>query len=288
LHKLNAYHVRDFYSQLAKDRLSPSVRQHIHDFLNSALRDAERMIENYRSPMGAIDRPKGGRLTDPEVWERNEVQRFLHLVRGHRFYGFFYFTLTQGLRIGEVLALKWSDLKDNILEVQRTVTLDDGKITVGPPKTERGYRTLYLKRDALDVLKRRREQQRLERDVAASWESSDYIFSTNIGTLTYPNNVRRLYKLVLAKLLVADFFWNIVCLKAGYWHLFKPHIGLRYIRIHDQRHTYITTARDKGIDLEVVADRAGQDPRVTASIYSHVTEARKKKAALSGDELYGP
>jgi integrase len=286
LHKLTAYHVRDFYSQLTKERLSPSVRQHIHDFLKSALRDAERMIENYRSPMGAIDRPKGGRLKDPEVWEQLEVQRFLNVIGGHRFYGFFYFTLTQGLRIGEVLALKWSDLKENVLQIQRTVTLDEGKITVGPPKTERGYRTLYLKQDALDVLKQRREEQRLERDLAPSWESSDYIFSTKVGTLTYPNNVRRLYKLVLAKLFFYDFFWNVICLKAGYWQLFKHYIGLRYIRIHDQRHTYITTARDKGIDLEVVADRAGQDPRVTASVYSHVTEARKKKAALSGDELY--
>jgi integrase len=286
LHKLNAYHIRDFYAQLVRERLSPSVRQHVHDFFKSALRDAERMIENYRSPMGAIDRPKGGRLTDPEVWEQLEVQRFLSVMQGHRFYSFFYLTLTQGLRIGEALGLKWSDVRGNTLQIDRTTTLDEGKITIGPPKTERGYRTLYLTQDALDVLQKRRDEQRLERDVAPSWESSDYIFSTKLGTLTYNNNVRRLYKLVLKKILMADLIWNIFCAKAGYWHLFKPSIGLRYIRIHDQRHTYITTARDKGVDLEVVANRAGQDPKVTASIYSHVTESRKKKAALSGDELY--
>lgn len=286
LHKLTAYHIRDLYTQLLKEKLSPSVRQHLHDFLKSALHDAERMIEGYRSPMAAIDRPKGGRVKDPEVWELEEVKRFLTVVRQHRLYGFFYFTLTQGLRIGEALALKWSDLKDNVLHIQRTLTREDAKITLGPPKTKRGYRTLYLTQDALEVLRERRQQQRLERDLAKRWESSDFVFSSTVGTLTYPDNVRRLYRLVLNQLFFSDFIWNVVCFKTGYGQHMKPTLGLRYIRIHDQRHTYITTARDRGLDLEVVADRAGQDPRVTASIYSHVTESRKKKAALSGDDLY--
>jgi integrase len=138
LHKLTAYHIRDLYTRLLKEKLSPSTRQHLHDFLKSALHDAERMIEGYRSPMTAIDRPKGGRVKDPEVWEMEEVKRFLTAVRQHRLYGFFYFTLTQGLRIGEALALKWSDLKDNVLHVQRTITKEDGKVTLGPPKTKRG------------------------------------------------------------------------------------------------------------------------------------------------------
>jgi integrase len=286
LHKLTAYHIRDLYAKLIREKLSPSTRQHLHDFLKGALHDAERMIEGYRSPMTAIDRPKGGRVKDPEVWEHEEVKRFLTAVRHHRLYGFFYFTLTQGLRIGETLALKWSDLKDNALRIQRTLTRDDGKITLGPPKTKRGYRTLYLTEDTLEVLRERRQQQKLERNLAKTWGSSDFIFSSTVGTLTYPDNVRRLYRLVLDHLFFSDFVWNVVCFKAGYWYLLKPTLGLRYIRIHDQRHTYITTARDRGIDLEVVADRAGQDPRVTASIYSHITESRKKKAALSADDLY--
>jgi integrase len=71
------------------------------------------------------------------------------------------------------------------------------------------------------------------------------------------------------------------------WQLIKPTLGIRYIRLHDHRHTYITTARDKGIDLEVLAHRVGQDPMVTASIYSHIIESRQKSAARSSDELYG-
>lgn len=57
LHKLTAHHIREFYAKLVEANLSPSVRQHIHHFLSSALADAERLFEDFRSPMGAVDRP---------------------------------------------------------------------------------------------------------------------------------------------------------------------------------------------------------------------------------------
>jgi integrase len=288
LHKLTVHQIRDFYKQLVQQHLSPSTRQHIHDLLKGALQDAERVLEGYKSPMYAVDRPTGGRVKDPEVWEPASVVRFLEAVRSHRFYGVFYFTLTQGLRIGEVLGLRWSDLTGNALSIERTVTLDEGKNVVGPPKTERGYRTLYLTDDAMTVLSERRTQQMEERREANRWESSTYIFSTTVGTITSTHNVRRVYYSVFTYLQFVDFVWNTLCCRARWWHLFKPELGIPYIRIHGQRHTYITTVRDRGVDLEVVANRAGQDPKVTASIYSHVTEARKKKAALSAQDLYLP
>jgi integrase len=286
LHDLKAYHVRDFYAQLAKAKLSPATRQHVHDLLKGALRDAERMLDGYQSPMSAIDRPKGGRVRDPEVWSPEEVLRFLRAVRHNRLYGVFYFMLTQGLRIGEVLGLRWSDLQGDKLSVERTIVYDDGKVSVGPPKTKRGYRALYLKDDSLAVLRERREVQEKERELAKSWGSSTYIFSSTAGTLVSRENVRRVYKNTLVKLFFMDFLWNVVCFRLKLWHLFKPTLGIRYIRLHDHRHTYITTARDKGIDLEVLAHRVGQDPMVTASIYSHIVESRQKSAARSGEELY--
>jgi integrase len=286
LHKLTVSQIRDFYAQLVKQKLSPATRQHIHHLLKGALHDAEWVIEGYRSPMSAVDRPKGGRINDPEVWSPQEVLRFLEAVRQHRLYGVFYFMLTQGLRIGEVLGLKWSDLRGNKLSIERTIVYDQGKVSIGPPKTKRGYRTLYLKDDSLAVLRERREAQEKERTSAKSWRSSDYIFSSTTGTLLSRENVRRIYKTTLVKLFFIDFVWNTICFNLKLWHLVKPAFGIRYIRLHDHRHTYITTARDKGIDLEVLAHRVGQDPMVTASLYSHIVESRQRGAARSSDELY--
>jgi hypothetical protein len=93
--------------------------------------------------------------------------------------------------------------------------------------------SLYLTADALAVLKERREHQVQERRVAKSWDSSDYIFSTTVSTLTFTNNVRRVYRSVFTCLTFVDFFLNCLCLQAGYWHLFKPQLSIPYIRIHD-------------------------------------------------------
>jgi integrase len=64
----------------------------------------------------------------------------------------FYFALTQGLGIGEMLRLRWSNLTGNALDIERDLTLGEAKNVVGTPKTERGYRRLYLKEDAVAVL----------------------------------------------------------------------------------------------------------------------------------------
>ena len=61
--------------------------------------------------------------------------------------------------------------------------------------------------------------------------------------------------------------------------------GVPRIRLHDLRHTYITLARDTGLDVEVVADRVGHDVRMTTAIYSQVTDNRKRKAARDLEDL---
>jgi hypothetical protein len=69
----------------------------------------------------------------------------------------------------------------------------------------------------------------------------------------------------------------------------QPHEVVRFlsaVRHHDQRYTYITTARDKGTNLEVLANWVGQDLKITADIYSHVIELRQRRAARTGQKLY--
>ena len=261
LAKLTPLHVRTFYSKLIDAGLSPSVRQHVHHFLKGAVREALRMEIVGRNVLELIDTPRGGAVVEATAWEPDEVRAFIAAAKDDRLYGVFYLMLSQGLRIGEVLALRWSDLEGNKLTISRTVNFIDNAPTFGPTKTQRGNRTLYLSSDVLEVLSERRIRQWQERDVEKRYQVNDLIFSSTVGTVMSPNNVRRTYRNLIQK------------------------AGVRRIRIHDHRHTYITLARDAGVDAEVVAQRAGQDVRVTLGIYSKVTEERKRKAALSLNEL---
>ncbi|MEM7735538.1 MAG: site-specific integrase [Deinococcota bacterium] len=261
LHKFQALQIKRFYSKLAQQGLSPSVRQHIHHFLKAALREALKLELIEKNPIDVIDTPKGGRLVHPQVWRPDEVKQFLNTARNDRLYGLFYCLLALGTRIGELIALKWSDLDGDKLHIERTAGIVAGKLVIGTPKTRRSIRSLYLSPDVLEVLAQQRETQALERSVASSWTDNQLIFATSVGTYPDTHNVRRSFRRLIKAADVPN------------------------IRIHDLRHTYITLARDAGIDAEVVADRVGQDVRVTMQIYSQVTEDRKRKAARNLEDL---
>lgn len=259
LRKLTPLQVRGLYGELAN--LSPSVRQHLHDFFNGAMKDALRLGLMDKNPLTLVDRPKGGSLGEPRVWTPEEAHRFLEVVKEHRLYPAFYLLLALGLRIGELLALRWSDWEGDKLHIRRTASIINNKPVFGPPKTERSRRTLYLSADVVSVLEQRRLDKRRERETARQWTETELIFTSAVGTVINPNNFRRTFKGLISKAQVTK------------------------IRVHDSRYTWVTLLRDAGVDAEVVAERAGHDVRMTMAIYSKVTEDRKRKAAIGLDEL---
>lgn len=261
LGKLSALQVRDFYSELQAASLSPSVRQHIHDFFNASCKEAINYGYLRENPVAIAGRPRGGRQTLPKVWTREQVRIFLKAAQGTRLYAAFYLLITAGMRRGEVLGLFWDDLDGDTLHIRRSVSVVKGKTIFGLPKTDRGVRPVRLSAEAIEVLRQHRDKQWLEQAVSEDWQDKQLMFATSKGTVTLPNNFRRTFKGLIKK------------------------TGLPYIRLHDLRHTYITLARDAGIDAETVAHRVGQDVRVTMSIYSQVTEQRQRKAAVNLDDL---
>lgn len=262
LARLSPLHIRQLYGSLAEEGLSPSVRQHIHHFLDAALRDAVRLRYLQTTPMEAVDRPKSGRVVHAAVWDAGQVKRFLSVAKGQRLFAAYYLMLTCGLRIGEVLALQWSSVNDDALEIRRTMSVVENRPSFGPPKTERGRRVVYFGDDVRQVLSEHRNEQELERELArGAWTRTGLVFASTVGTPLSPNNVRRSFRALAKK---AD---------------------LPRIRLHDLRHTYITLAREAGLDAEVIASRVGQDVRVTMRVYSQVTEARKRRAAVELRDL---
>ena len=100
----------------------------------------------------------GARITpfkDSRFLTREEQIRFLEEARGHKHYEVFRFILETGLRYGELTGLKWSDISGRTLTVSRQAYFleDHGEFVVGPPKSEKGYRDIYLTDAALEVLK---------------------------------------------------------------------------------------------------------------------------------------
>ena len=167
------YRSGGFYAELMDAGLSPSTRQHIHHFFKAALREALRLELVERTPFDVIDTPKGGRIVTPRVWDPAEVRTFLAAAEGDRLYGAFYLMVTLGLRIGETMGLQWKDLEGERLHVRRTLTFEGNTPVLGPPKTRRGDRVIYLGSDVQRVLDQQRETQALERSMAPRWKDLD-------------------------------------------------------------------------------------------------------------------
>src|SRR5579859_2597440 len=96
--------------------------------------------------------------------------------------------MTMGLRRGEVLALKWSDINwhENTVTVQRSGNFITGKGMVEKTtKTVSSRRTLVLFAIAHEALERQRTTVKtMKRTAGPAWKEHDYVFPTKNGTMT--------------------------------------------------------------------------------------------------------
>jgi integrase len=109
LDKLAPQHVRQLISQKLEDSLSPRTVQLSLVILRRALGQAVKDDLVGRNVAKLVDSPRWKR---PEIkpWESGEAGQFLDAVKGERLEGAYLVALSLGLRRGEVLGLRWSDI----------------------------------------------------------------------------------------------------------------------------------------------------------------------------------
>lgn len=164
------------------------------------------------------------------------------------------------MRRGEVLGLRWSDvdLDAGQVAVVQTLTSVNGHAVIGPTKTVRSRRTVYLDEHTVNTLREQRARQREERLVAGpAWDAtSDLVFRDEIGRPTHPDWFSREFARVVSA------------------------SGAPPIRLHDLRHTFATLALKAGVHPKVVSERLGHATvGITLDLYSHVTPAIARDAA---------
>lgn len=119
--------------------------------------------------------------------------------------------LGTGVRVGELLALRWEDVNLGSSPVTVTVTgtvvrAPDGLVRQSHPKTAAGHRTVSLPRFAADVL--------LRRSVVEEANNRDLVFPSSTGTLREVNNVERQWRNARGSKHLRGFSWVT-------WHTFR-------------------------------------------------------------------
>ncbi len=262
--KLTAQQVQRLLSDLRETGLGRTIEV-LHAVLHQAFAQAVRWDLIPRNIIDAVTVPKAPRDEISPLTE-DEAQKFLDAAEDDRLHALYVLAITCGLRFGEVLGLRWSnlDMKAKVISLTHQLGRKDGEFL--PLKTAKSRRTIRLSAMAVQALKKHRQRQAEERmKVADIWHDLDLVFCTEVGTPLSQSNVRnRSFFPILEK------------------------AGLRRIRFHDLRHTCATLLLSQGVHPRIVQEQLGHSRSgTTLDIYSHVTPPMMDEVAQTMDSILG-
>jgi integrase len=267
LSKLTAAHIQSLYAAKLRGGLKPSSVRYIHAVLHRALEQAARFNLIPFNPAARVDPPK---IRQEEITplDAEQARRFLHAAREDGFEALYVLSLTMGLRMGEALGLRWSDvdLDAGTLRVNRQVQRmrGGGGLVFSEPKNA-SRRTLELPQRAVEALRNQRKKQAEEQLRATDYEDSGLVFATGKGTpIDAQNIINRFFKPLLKRAELPDIRW------------------------HDLRHTYATLLLARGTHPTYVQKSLGHaSVQLTLDRYSHWMPSMGRNTAEGIDEALG-
>lgn len=262
LEALGPRHVRTLVAEVSR-RASPATAKEAHRVLRTALTAACREELVTRNAASLVEAPKVPRR-ELTPWTLDETLTFLEHARRDPLYAAFVLAVAMGLRRGEILGLRWSDvdLEQRVLRVSKQVQRVGGELYEDTTKSGRA-RPVPLPLICLAALRwhrmRKVEAARLK---GVELSPSSYVFTTRTGRPIDPQNVNRS-------------FFRIT-----------EAAGLRRIRLHDARHGCATLLTAAGVAPRVVMEILGHSQiSITMDVYTHVTSDTQREAISHMDRL---
>lgn len=266
LPELKPLHIQEYYN-LKLETLSSQTVLHHHRLLRKALQDAKVWQLIKINPADHVEPPKAKKYK-ANVLNIDEIKSLLKALEGHRLEVPITLMLFLGLRRGELLALKWSDIdyKNKTITIQRNLVRggDDGtELILKEPKTEESNRTIPISDNILLLLKKQELKQKENKlKMGKYYNNSDFIFTTEIGNLINPSSFSR-----------------------EFGEFIKDN-NLRHVRLHDLRHTNATLMLKSNIPPKVASERLGHSTiTTTLDLYSHVLKDMERETSDKLDTM---
>jgi integrase len=260
LRTLAPAHVQALYGRKLGAGLAPGTVRLVHAVLSRALDQAVRWGTLPRNVCKATTPPRPN-SEEIKPLDAECARRLLDAASGDRFEALYVLAVTAGLRIGELLGLKWEDLDADagILRVQRTKSQAKSGPRFTAPKNGKG-RSLRLTGRAVEALKAHKAAQNAERlGIGDLWQDHGLVFCTHGGKPLDFHNLRATsFKALLSR---AD---------------------LPHMRFHNLRHTCATLLLSRGHHPKLVQELLGHSSvAMTLDRYSHVLPSMSDQTAAA-------
>lgn len=252
LYTLTEERVAAFYQRLQGQSLSPKSARDVGVLLRAILRMAAKrgcFCTGLNAELPAY------RKRQVEIFTEPEILRLAHyIVNKPDLTGLgVLLTLNSGLRLGELCALRWSDIDLHAgfvrveREVQRIYEKGCTRLIVQPPKSESSLRRIPLPTDILSLLAAHRPEN-----------AGSFCLLTSSGDPLEPRTMQNRYRSLLKR------------------------AGVPYRNFHALRHTYATRCIEQYVDVKSVSEMLGHsDVRITLQTYVHVSLRHKQQAVQS-------
>lgn len=255
---------RELVNPLLEMGLSRQTTKDITRTVISALNSAveERVIRE--NPITKVDYGVASKKKSNNYFSEHELNRFLKLAYEYdstSYYTVFLTLSLSGIRKGELMGLRWSDidLEKNTITIERSRT--NGKI--GPPKSDNGYRTINVNQQLITQLKKYKAwciQKKWTKE--KTLEKNDYVFIDRykfeeIGE-TYVNDA-------LSRVL--------------------KNSDLPEITPHGLRHTFASILIANKIPVVTVAKIIGDHPATVNNVYAHSLQRTEEETVDLFDRI---
>ncbi|MCI9626488.1 MAG: site-specific integrase [Clostridia bacterium] len=262
LDKLNPIIIQKFINDIsekglnAKEGLSQSSVKKVFITLSQACKQAVSANILYQNPCDGVQVPKKA-PRESLAFTKEEQNQFLSNCNSETtFENLFVFAFNTGMRLGEMLALTWSDVdfENKTVNINKSISVVNdydnperkSKTIINTTKTDSGKREIPLTAKAIQCV----SVQKLNNK-----KNSPFVFYSTAGTPLSKRNIYRAFNSLLKKS-------NITT----------------HLTVHSMRHSFATRLLEKGADIKTVSELLGHKSiQITLDIYSHVSSNLKRE-----------
>lgn len=244
------------WKQFIEDKnLSIRTRKNIYSEFRTMLNYAVKMEYLPTNPILKIGNFKAP-LELPEEMQYYTPEEFIKYISAARkseqwnYYVFFNIAFYMGMRKGEINALQWTDIKENYISITKSIAQKlKGEDRITPPKNRSSVREIEIPKPLIDVL-----DEHYKRCQSIEGFNDSFLICGGLKALR-DSTLQNMNK-----------------------H-FAKEAGVKYIRIHDFRHSHASLLANEGINIQEIARRLGHsNANITLKTYSHLYPRENERA----------